>query len=96
MRHKAKVLRIIGRVVAVATTAISVVLVVGILFEVLEGNQDNSLVSASTDLAEFFAGPFDQMFTPSNEDLGIGISWGAAALVYLVVGRLIADKLMPS
>ena len=96
MSDKAKLRRLLARVVGVATGLITIILVVGILFEVLEGNPDNSLVSASTDLAQFFAGPFDDMFTPSSEELGIAVSWGTAAIVYLIVGRLLAGRLDPS
>jgi hypothetical protein len=74
-----------------AITAVAAGLIaVGILFVVLGGNPHNGIVSASTDAAEFLAGPFDELFTPHNRKLGVGVSWGVAALVYLVVGRVLA------
>ena len=88
--NRTRALALIARVVFVLSAIAAAVIVLGIVFVVLEGNKDNSIVSASTDAAEFLAGPFDELFTPDSRKLGIGVSWGIAALVYVVAGRLLA------
>jgi len=88
--NRGRTLARIARAVLVVSATVAAVIAIGILFVVLEGNSDNSIVSASTDAAEFLAGPFDELFTPSSEKLGVAISWGIAAVVYFVLGRLLA------
>ena len=90
MIDRRSVLRVVLRVVATVTAVVAAIIVIGILFVVLEGNRDNSLVSAATDAAEFLAGPFDELFTPGSRKLGVAVSWGIAALVYVVLGRIVA------
>jgi drug/metabolite transporter (DMT)-like permease len=84
---------VLSRVVTVAAGIAAALIAIGILFVVLEGNQDNGLVSASTDAAKFLAGPFDELFMPKSRKLGVGVSWGIAAVVYLVVGQVVAGLL---
>lgn len=88
--NRTRVLAAIARAVFVITAVVAALIALGILFVVLEGNEDNSIVSASIDAAEFLAGPFDELFTPDSRKLGVGVSWGIAAVVYLVVGHLLA------
>ena len=65
----------------------------GILLVVLEANRDNAIVEAVLDAARFLAGPFDDMFQPDERKEQVGVNWGIAAAVYLLVGGLIARLL---
>ncbi len=82
----ARLVRLIARLVAG-------VLVAGILLVVFEANRDNTIVEAVLDAARFLAGPFDDMFQPDGRKAQIGVNWGIAAAVYLLVGGLIARLL---
>ena len=86
-------LDVLGRVVSIVAAVLAGVIVLGILFVVLEGNPRNDIVSTVLDIAEALVGPFDGLFTPENRKLEITINWGIAALLYLVVGQLIAGLL---
>lgn len=79
-----------ARVISLATTAVVLVIVAGILLIVLEANQSNDIVSVVNDVAEFLVDPFDRLFTIDDRKGEVAVNWGIAAAVYLVVGRLVA------
>jgi hypothetical protein len=72
---------------------VSLLLIIGILFVVLEANPDNGIVNWVLDAAKWLAGPFDEMFTPKDHKLEIALNWGIALVVYVIVGRFIASLL---
>jgi hypothetical protein len=84
---------LIARIILLIGTLVAIVIVVGIAFVVFDANTSNSIVSWIHDAAKFLVGPFDGIFKPGNHKLAIGINWGLAAVVYLVVARLIAGLL---
>ena len=86
-------LGLLGAVVAIVTALIAVIILLGILFVVLEANMDNGIVSTVNDVADFFVGPFDRMFTPESRKLEISVNWGIATAFYVIVGGLIASLL---
>jgi hypothetical protein len=53
----------------------------------------NSIVSSIHDAAKFLVGPFDGIFKPKGHRLAIAVNWGLAALVYLLVARLVVRLL---
>jgi hypothetical protein len=83
----------IARLVNLVAGVLALTLVAGILLVVFEANRDNAVVDAVLDAAKFLAGPFDDMFRPDGRELRIAVNWGIAALVYLVVGGLVARLL---
>ena len=86
-------LRIVARVVSLVTSLVAAVLVIGILLVILEANRDNAIVEAVLDAARFLAGPFRDMFDLDSRKTEVAVNWGIAAVVYLVVGGLIARLL---
>jgi hypothetical protein len=64
-------------------------IVIGIALVVLEANRDNSVVDAVLDAAKFLVGPLDDVFEPDDRKVRVAVNWGIAALVYLIVGRLL-------
>jgi hypothetical protein len=38
-------------------------------------------------------GPFDNMFEPDGHKLRVAVNWGLAALIYAIIGGLIARLL---
>jgi hypothetical protein len=81
---------LIARVVHVVVSVIVLIIVAGILLVLLKANASNSIVSEVHDWARSLAGPFDGMFSFHNAHVTIAVNWGIAAIVYSVVGGLIA------
>jgi hypothetical protein len=79
-----------ARLVMLVTTVIVGIIVAAILLRVLEANPSNSIVEGVTDLARTLVGPFKDLFTIDNAKVEIAVNWGLAALVWLIVGSLIA------
>jgi hypothetical protein len=80
----------LARLVRLAAGIVAAIIVAGILLVVLNANQTNDVVSAIHDAARGLVGPFDGMFTLDSADATLALNWGIAALVYLIVGGLIA------
>ena len=84
-----------ARAIGLITTAIVLVIVIGIVLQVLDANQSNDIVRFFTDVAGFFVDPFEDLFTLKDKDGEIAINWGLAAVVYLVVGRVLTAIVGP-
>jgi hypothetical protein len=83
----------IARVVSLITTVVVVLLVVAILLVLLEANRDNSIVDVLLDAGAWLAEPFDNVFTMDNRKERVAVNYGLAAVVYAIVGGLIAKLL---
>jgi len=83
----------IARAITAIAGIIAVLIVVGILLVVLKANPANDIVDALRETARFFAQPFDAIFELERRRREIALNWGIAAVVYLVVARLIAKLL---
>ncbi len=83
-------LDVVATVIATIFRIAALLIVLGILFVVLEANTGNSIVSFVLDVADFLVGPFDGLFTPKDPKLEVVINYGIAAVIYVVVGSLIA------
>jgi hypothetical protein len=84
----------IARAVILITGAIALLLVVAILLVVLEANRSNELVQFVRDAAGVLAGPFDDLFTLDSNKAERAVNWGLAAIVWVVLGRLVAGLLL--
>jgi len=82
-----------ARVVMLITTVIVAIIVAAILLRVLGANASNSIVEGVTDLARTLVGPFKDLFSIKDPKVAIAVNWGLAALLYLVVGSIIARVL---
>ena len=84
----------IARAVVLIATIVALVLILGIVLVLLNANRSNDIVHAVRDAAHFLAGPFNNLFTLDNNKAEKAVNWGLAAVVWLVVGRLIARLLL--
>lgn len=84
---------LLARLVRLATAFVVGVIVVGIVLHLLGANAGNAVVSAVYDVAGWFVAPFKGIFSLDSEKAQIAVNWGLAALVYGVVGSLIASLL---
>jgi hypothetical protein len=84
----------LARLLIWVATAVALVLVLGIVLVVLEANRSNDIVQIVRDAASFLAGPFDGLFKLDRPKVETAVNWGVAAVVWFLVGRLIARLLL--
>ena len=96
-RRDASIVRAFGqgadllvRAVQLVVSIVVLIIIAGILLVVLKANPANSIVSEVHNWAHWLAGPFDGMFSFHSANTAIAVNWGIAAVVYLLVGGLIA------
>jgi len=85
----------VARAISIVTTVIVLFIIAGILLVVLEANQSNDIVSVINDVAETLASPFENLFTLDERKTEVAVNWGLAALVYAIVGRVLARLAAP-
>jgi hypothetical protein len=92
-----------ARLVRIVFGVLATILALGAVLVVLRSNinEANSIVKLITDVANAISGPFSLEdgifnFTGKNaEAKNALLNWGIAAIVYLVVGRLLANAIAP-
>ncbi len=92
-----------ARVVRIVFGVLATVLALGAVLVVLRDNinEQNSIVELITNTADAVAGPFSRddgifSFTGKNaESKNALLNWGIAAIVYLLLGRLLANAITP-
>ena len=80
----------LARLVRLVAWLVVAIIVAGILLVVLKANPTNSVVSAVHDTAHALIGPFGGMFKLHKARMGVVVNWGIAALMYLILGYLVA------
>lgn len=93
----------VARLVRAVFTVLAVVLAVGAVLVVLRDNvnEQNPIVELVTGVADAVSGPFSRdngIFDFSGENATAKnalLNWGIAAIVYLVLGRLVAGLIAP-
>jgi hypothetical protein len=83
----------LARIVRLITTVVVGLIVVGIVLVLLEANQDNAIVDWLVGAAHWLVGPFDDVFQPDGHKARVAVNWGLAAVLYAIVGGLIARML---
>ncbi|MGZ6639634.1 MAG: hypothetical protein ACXVII_43260 [Solirubrobacteraceae bacterium] len=83
----------LARVVRLIVGIVVVIIIAGIVLVLLKANPTNTIVSDVHDAARGLAGPFDGIFSFHNARVALAVNWGLAAIVYLIVGGLIARLL---
>jgi hypothetical protein len=84
----------LARIVRSLAGIIALVIVVAIVLFLVGANPSNQIVSAIHDAGAWLAGPFKNLFSIHNAKLAMVVNWGLAALVYLIVGHIIASLLV--
>jgi hypothetical protein len=80
----------LARLIRVIAGIVVAVIVVGILLRLLSANPHNAIVSDIHDVARALVGPFRNVFSLGSAKASLAVNWGLAALVYLIVGHLVA------
>jgi hypothetical protein len=84
----------LARAVILLTSAIALILILGIVLVVLEANRSNDIVQVVRDAAGILAGPFDDLFKLDSNKAEKAVNWGIAAVAWLALGRLVARLLL--
>jgi hypothetical protein len=84
---------LLARIVKIVTSLVVGFIVVGILLHVLGANGGNAVVGFVYDVAGWLVTPFKGLFSVSGAKLHIAVNWGVAAIVYGIVGGLLARLL---
>ncbi|MQY09841.1 hypothetical protein [Actinomadura macrotermitis] len=80
---------LLAGVVSAITTIIVLILAVHIVFVAFEANTGNALVGRIADWADGLAWQFKDVFEPADAKVRVAVNYGLAAVVYLVIGRLL-------
>jgi hypothetical protein len=79
-----------GGVIQTIAGVIAAIIIVGIVLVLMKANPNNDIVHFILQIGHFFAKPFEDLFPQSNPRQDILVNWGIAAIVYLLVGAIIA------
>jgi hypothetical protein len=93
----------VARAVRIVFGVLAAILALGALLVVLRDNinENNEVVKLITDIADAISGPFSRDdgvfdFTGKNaEAKNALLNWGIAAIVYLLIGRFLANAIAP-
>jgi hypothetical protein len=85
----------LARAIGMVAAIVALILVIGIALVLLKANQSNQIVSAVHDAASWLVGPFEGLFKFDKPRTETAVNWGIAAVVWLVLGRLIARIVAP-
>lgn len=80
----------VARLVRFVTTVVVVIIVAAIVLRLLNANPSNTIVNDIHSVASTLVGAFKNMFSFSRPKVTMAVNWGIAALVYAVVGGVIA------
>jgi hypothetical protein len=83
----------IARLVRLVTAVVVLTIVAGIAIHVFDISTQSSVIDFVEGAAAWLASPFQWVFDTSDEKLRYGLNWGLAALVYAIVGGVIASLL---
>lgn len=85
----------LARAIDLIGALVALILIVAILLVLLGANRHNGLVQAVRDAADWLAGPFNGLFSLKHHKVELAVNWGVAALVWLLLARLIARVIRP-
>lgn len=85
-----RLLKALARLIQVVTIIVVLVIVLAIILRILSGNPHNAIVSDIHDAGQWLVGPFKNVFSVKGAKLNLAVNWGLAAVVYALLGVLIA------
>jgi hypothetical protein len=81
---------LLSRLVRGVTWLVVAIIVAGILLRVLGANGTNAIVHDIHTTAKTLIGPFSNVFKLHSHTTTLAVNWGLAAIVYLILGTIIA------
>ena len=80
----------IAGLIRLVTGVVVLLIVAAIILRIVGANGSNTIVKDVHDAAAWLVTPFKNLFSIHNAKVAIAVNWGIAAIVYAVVGGLIA------
>jgi hypothetical protein len=80
----------IARLITAVAAVVAAIIVLAIVLRLLNANPSNGIVDAIHQAGSWLSSPFHGLFSQHNGDVRMALNWGIAALVYLIVARVIA------
>jgi hypothetical protein len=80
----------VSRLVRLVAWLVVLIIVAGILLRVFDANAANPIVRDIHDAAKTLISPFANVFKLHNHKTQLAVNWGLAAVVYLILGSVIA------
>ena len=79
-----------GSVITTIAGVIAGIIILGIVLVLIKANPNNQIVDLILDVGRFLTKPFHNLFPQDNPREDILVNWGIAAIVYLILGALLA------
>ncbi|GAA2638372.1 hypothetical protein SMC26_35050 [Actinomadura fulvescens] len=86
-----RAVNVVAWLISLVTTVVVLILAVHIVFVTFEANTANDLVNTVGDWADGLAWQFKDVFQPDDHKVEVAVNYGLAALVYLIVGRILTS-----
>ena len=83
---RVRTVRVVSSLISFITALFAVVLVIHIVLVLAEANPENGFASFIGDFAGAVSLGFDGLFTPDSDKLAVLFNYGAAAIVWLLIG----------
>jgi hypothetical protein len=79
-----------GSVIQTIAGIVAGIIILGIVLVLIKANPNNQIVDFILDVGRFLTTPFHNLFPQDNPRQDVLVNWGIAAIVYLIVGAVIA------
>ncbi len=80
----------VARLIRLTASLVVAVIVAAVLLRLLSANPHNAFVSHVHDAGRALVGPFGNVFSLHNAKAALAVTWGLAAVLYLIVGHMLA------
>jgi hypothetical protein len=80
----------LARAITAVASLVAAIIVLAIVLQLLGANSSNGIVHAIHKAGSWLSAPFHGLFSLHSANLQMTVNWGLAAIVYLLVARLIA------
>ena len=81
----------LARVVRLIASIVALIIIAAIVLRIAGANGANTVVHDIHSAGATLAGPFKNIFSLKSAKWTMAVNWGIAAIVYLVIGHLIAS-----
>jgi hypothetical protein len=79
-----------GSVITTIAGIVAAIIILGIVLVLIKANPNNEIVNVILEVGRFLTTPFHNLFPQDNARQDILVNWGIAAIVYLILGALLA------
>lgn len=84
----------LARAITAVAAVAAAIIALAVILHILRAKASNGIVSAIHDAGSWLSGWSHGIFSIHNGDVRMAVNWGIAAVVYLIVARLIARLLV--